>query len=358
MKRLLILGTFLLLVSLACQAVQQVVIHPTPTSEPATPTMVPPSTPTEDAPETIPSPTVTRLAPTPITCNDDSCLDACLSRINQELSTQPQDEIGGNYTGKDANFNLVTYQVEGDLILEPDILWVPSEYKTYQQDAASHQRVWDYFTSLIPAEQRRWITKYTIFTDGNSNTLAWVGKMDYDDNSRWELGVDVLDSTDPVYLTKTITHEVGHLLTLNSDQIISKDDFNYSPFQNPAICPQFMSTEGCSTPQSYINTFYQTYWTVIYEDWLEIVYNADASDQEEFFEAVGEFYSKYPYHFARPYAATNIKEDLAVSFEYFILKPEATGNGISARKMRFFYNYPELVALRKQMIQSMCSYVQ
>jgi hypothetical protein len=359
MKRILSLSLFLLLVSLACQTVQRIVIPSTPTIKVSPiPGLSSSATVTADATESTPSPIVTHVVSTPIICTDDSCLDACLSRINQELSTQPQNEIGGDYAGADASFNLVTYKVESDQILDPDILWVPSEYKAYQQDTASHQRVWDYFTSLIPAEQRKWITKYTIFTDGNSNTLAWVGEVEYDDNSRWELGVDILDSTDPIYLTSTIVHEVAHLLTLNSDQIIQKEDFIYTPFQNTAVCPNFLSTEGCSTAESYINKFYQKFWTVIYDDWLKIVYNVDASNEEEFFKAVDEFYSKYPDHFARAYAAVNIKEDLAVSFEYFILKPKATGSGISAKKIRFFYDYPELVALRKQMIQSMCSYVQ
>ena len=49
---------------------------------------------------------------------------------------------------------------------------------------------------------------------------------------------------------------------------------------------------------------------------------------------------------------------MAVSFEYFVLNPKPTGSGLSAQKMRFYYDFPELVALRQQMIQSMCSYVQ
>jgi hypothetical protein len=327
MKRFIFISLFLLFVSLGCRAVQRTT-------------------------------SATPMPSGPINCTDDSCLDACLARINRELETQPQDEIGGDYAGKDANFNLVSYKVEGDLILEPDILWVPSEYKTYQQDTPAHQRVWDYFISLIPAEQRKWITKYTIFTDGNSNTLAWVDQVEYDDNSRWELGVDILDSTNPIYLTETLTHEVAHLITLNSDQLIQNEDFIYTPYQNTDVCPQYISSEGCSTPQSYINKFYQEFWTDIYEDWMEIVYNSDASTDEELYQAVDEFYAKYPEQFAQAYAATNIKEDMAVSFTQFILEPKPTENGMIDRKIRFFYDFPELVALRKQMIQSLCSYVQ
>ena len=334
MKRLVLLSVFLLFVTLACQTVQRVVA---------------PSAPPPDG---------TKAPPTPITCTDDSCLDACLKRINKELAANPLDEVGGDYAGADANFNLVTYKVDGDQIIEPDILWVPSEYKIYQQDTAAQQRVWDYFTSLIPAAQRKWITNYVIFTDGSYNTLAWVGLVEYGDNSRWELGVDVLDSSDPIYLTGTIVHEVGHLITLNSDQIIQSEDFIYSPYQNADVCPTFISTEGCSTPESYINGFYQKFWTEIYDDWMEIVYKASPSNDDELRAVVAEFYGNHPDDFAREYAATNIKEDLAVSFEHFILDPKPDGNSVVEQKILFFYDFPELVAMRQQMIQNLCSYVQ
>jgi hypothetical protein len=353
MKRIIALSLFLLAVSLACQTVQRVVSPVVPTASPSVDASAVPLDEASPAPDVKP-----RTAPTPIVCTDDSCLNACLSRIEKELAANASEEVGGDYAGADANFNLVTYKVDGDQILEPDFLWVPSEYKTYQQDTDSHQRIWNYFTSLIPAEQRKWITNYVVFTDGSYNTLAWVGKVDYDDNSRWELGVDVLDSADPVYLTGTITHEVGHLLTLNSDQIIQSDNFIYTPYQNTAVCAQFISTEGCSTPESYINQFYNKFWVNIYDDWLETVYKADPASDEELRAVVEQFYGKHPNDFAREYAATNIKEDLAVSFEHFILEPKPAGTGTVDRKILFYYEFPELVALRQQMIQSICSYVQ
>jgi len=248
--------------------------------------------------------------------------------------------------------------VDGDRISEPDILWAPSEYKAYQQDGASHLRVWNYFTSLIPAGQRKWITGYVIFTDGTLNTLAWVGEMEDGDNSRWELGVDILDSADPVYLTETITHEVGHLITLNSGQIIQKEGFAYTPYQNTAVCPQFISSEGCSTPESYINQFYQKFWVGIYDEWLEIVYKADTHTPDEFRQVVRQFYSNHTDQFAREYAATNIKEDMAVSFEHFILDPNPTGDSIVDQKILFYYDFPALVDMRQQMIQNLCAYAQ
>ena len=330
MKRHLILIIALLgFSSLACKTVQYLVAPPIPV------------TPGE-----------------PVACEDESCLDACLFRLYSQLDSRPIEDVGGNYAGKDANFNLVIYTVDGDNIIAPDNLWVPSEYKTYQEDTAPHQRVWDFFTSIIPAEHRKWIIEYVIFTDGSYNTLAWISRAEYGDNSRWQLGVDVLDSVDPLTLTTTIVHELGHLLTLNSDQILSEQDQAYSVYQDQAICPQYISDEGCSTPDSYINKFYQTFWIDLHEDWLETVYKPHANSPEEFRALVSQFHEKHPDEFVSEYAATNIKEDMAESFEKFILQPKPTGGTIADKKILFFYDFPELVALRQQMIQNLCSYVQ
>ena len=331
MKRIIALSFLLLAVSLACQAVQRVVTPPTPTME---------------------------ANPAPIVCNDDSCLDACLSRLNQELASIPLNDVGGDYAGADANFKLIVYKVNGDQITDPYTSWVPSEYESYQQDTASHQRVWSYFTSIVPPEQRKWITDYVIFTDGTYDTLAWIDRVEFDDNSRWKLGVDVLDSSDPIRLTETLTHELGHLITMNSDQIIRKKDMGYAPYQNTATCPQYLSTAGCSTPESYINNFYQTFWVDTHEDWLETVYKANTNSPDEFREVVMQFYSNHPGAFVTEYAATNIFEDMAESFEWFILTPKPTGNEIPDQKILFYYQFPELVDLRQQMIQGMCSYAQ
>jgi hypothetical protein len=326
---LLILTLSLLAVSLACSAAERLVFP-------------------------------TRIVPTapdvPIDCNDDSCLDACLAHIDQVLASTPLDEVGGGYASATANFNLIVYKVDGNSITEPDILWVPSEYKAYQQDTAAHQRVWDYFTSLIPAEQRKWISEYVIFTDGSYNYAAWVNQVKEGDNSQWQLGVDILDATNPTDLTQTIIHEVGHLIFLNSDQIVRKDNFIFTPYQNATVCPQFSSYDGCSTPKSYVNQFYQTFWVgAIYDDWLKTVYKSDTQTEEEFRQVVKGFYSNHPGEFSQEYAATNINEDMAVSFANFVLSPMPTGDSVTDRKILFFYDFPELVALRKQVIHAICS---
>ena len=319
--------------SLACMTVQSIFV-------PVTPTLIPiPVTPGQ-----------------PVECKDESCLDACLGRLNSVLS-EPIEDVGGAYADKDAQFNLVNYTVEGDAISNPVKLYVPAEYKAYQEDTTPHQEAWDFFTFIVPAEQRKWITQYVIFTDGSYNTLAWVDRVEFGDNSRWKLGVDVLDANNPLLLTTTVVHELGHLLTLNSDQIISEEGEGYSVHQNADVCAQYMSDEGCTTPESYLNQFYQSFWVNLHEEWMETVYKPHASSPEEFRSFVQTFHDNHPGEFVSDYAATNIKEDMAESFETFLLSPMPNGDTIADRKVLFFYYFPELVALRQQMIQNLCTYV-
>ena len=89
---------------------------------------------------------------------------------------------------------------------------------------------------------------------------------------------------------------------------------------------------------------------------MTTVAKAHAGSPEEAQTLVEKFYSKHIGLFSRDYAATDIHEDLAESFSHFILEPKPKGSSIIERKALFFYNFPELVGLRKQMIQGICNY--
>ncbi|MEZ4643120.1 MAG: hypothetical protein R3E31_10390 [Chloroflexota bacterium] len=68
----------------------------------------------------------------------------------------------------------------------------------------------------------------------------------------------------------------------------------------------------------------------------------DESDMED-------FYYDHEDWFVTDYAATNPGEDIAESFTAFILQPKPTEDTLAAEKILFFYDYPELVALRKDL---------
>ena len=119
-----------------------------------------------------------------------------------------------------------------------------------------------------------------------------------------------------------------------------------------AACPVYFPGEGCSRKNSYINAFYNQFWADIYEEFQDINL---IEDDDEYYEALDEFYYKYEDYFVTDYAVTNPEEDIAEAFTFFVLSPRPAGNTIAEEKILFFYNYPELVDLRDEIINGICS---
>ena len=90
---------------------------------------------------------------------------------------------------------IVTYLVSGDEISEPAFESVSSDLQDEQDDAATHQQLWDYFAALIPLENRGSLAEFSVMTDGQDNVLAAVAQT-YDDPNLWGLEVDIADTQD------------------------------------------------------------------------------------------------------------------------------------------------------------------
>jgi hypothetical protein len=291
----------------------------------------------------------------PIECSDDSCLDACLERINTVMQTQPFDSLD-EYAGLDATFNLVIYPVSNGELGEPVVLYVPEEYRKYQEDYEAQQRIWDYSVALLPEGELKWINEFMVYTDGPYNNLAYVS---YDETGRslWTLGADIIDSDDPLRLTETLVHEFAHMITLNSEQI--SETINYSGWnqENPECTETFNHEYGCTKPNSYMNKFYQEFWVDLFSEWKSVVIDGNTHAVQDEEALVMDFYNLHPDQFFYAYAATSITEDMAVSFEYFVMEPKPDSDEtVLDRKILFFYQFPELVEMRTQMIHAMCSY--
>lgn len=346
MKRILLPTIALFVLSLACQAVQPL---PTPTPTvilSATITPSPTLTPTVTA--TLPPPTLQ-----PITCTNDSCLQACIDRIKVVLETQPFASITDSQDDSKV-VNLAKYKVNGDEISPMSKLAVPKEYLTYQEDIEAHNRIWNYFVAILPTDQRTWINEYLVFTDGKSDIQAWVRRSP-NNPDKWSLGADMLDSRNPISLTKTLVHEFGHLLTLNTGQLEADGKYSYVERPGVGVCPQYSTRDGCTDPDSYLNQFYLKFWRGIYPEWYENVYQGGRGLD---WGLVSGFYRRYPDQFNTTYSAASPEEDMAEAFAVFILNPQPNGNSIAAQKVLFFYDYPELVTLQQSIIQGICSYVQ
>jgi len=330
----------LLLVSFACRTATTLIVPSTPTPVP-TATARPTLTPT--------------LTPTVI------FEAACPSLVEEILQAGGAEEIvvidrSDQDFDKQNSTILITYEVKGDKLTGPRIRPVPEELRAKQKDRATHEAIWNYFASIIPGETRTEVAEFSIFTDGKGNHLAAAGPL-FSDPKQWILQVDILDSENYHDLTYTMIHEQGHLITLNAEQVppspaIFKYPNNKTIYeQEVSACPQYFPGEGCSTPDSYINEFYNRFWTDLYAYWQPINLETDEAVRDRMLE---DFYKIYEDQFVSKYAATSPSEDIAESWAFFVLSPKPELNSIANEKILFFYEYPELVQLRTKILEQIC----
>ena len=257
----------------------------------------------------------------------------------------------------DSEITLVTYNISGNELIDPYYENVSSDLRDEQNNVEIHQQVWDYFRALVPANEREGIGEYSIITDGQGGTLAAVAQTQSDLNL-WALQVDIADTGNYYELTYTLLHELGHLLTLGPDQvppslaIFNDPDDDNIYFEEASACPDYFPGEGCANPHSYINDFYNRFWIDVHEEWNEI--NLE-EDSDIYYEKLDEFYYKYEDRFVTSYAATSPEEDIAEAFAFFVFSPEPVGEPIAEQKVLFFYQYPELVDLRANLLGNMCN---
>lgn len=267
----------------------------------------------------------------------------------------------GSMSSKNTDWQtLVTYQVNGNRISDPSYEVVPRDLKGLQQDTSTQQAAWDLFTALIPSNDREMVSGYQAFTDGPGNILAAVEQAPYDP-AKWMIEVDEADLQNKKELVFTLIHEYAHLLTLNSDQVppdiaIFNDPNNQDLYDKKiAACPTYFPNEGCSRPNSYINTFYDRFWVDIIDEWSKIDALSTADNQNPYYDKLYAFYEAHQDQFVDDYAATNPSEDVAETFAFFVLSPKPEGRSIRDQKILFFYDYPELVQLRSQILMNLCT---
>ncbi len=234
---------------------------------------------------------------------------------------------------------LTLYQVNGNEISKIQDFNVPNNLKNYQEDYTTHQKMWEYYTQLIPEAQRDFITQFEIFY-GNNEVLGYVTPVDGNDLSKWKMGlaIEIVPDLETINLnedfTHTIIHEFAHVLTLNHLQL----DVAVSE----AACGTFHIGEGCSRTNSYLYELFNIGWSDIIDEANDVESDAD----------VERFYNQYQDRFVTDYAATNPAEDIAEVFSVFVVADNPpTGNTIADQKINAMYNRPELVQLRSDIRQ-------
>jgi hypothetical protein len=197
-------------------------------------------------------------------------------------------------------------------------------------------------------------------------------------------------------LKMVLTHENAHILSLSSSQSSDNDLIGWEELivdgdwtetdkaktkqiftQKEAACApnHYAYNSGCMKEDSYLNLFFQKFWADIYPEyhwWFEF------ADFQKSNKSHADFHQKYYDRFVTYYAGTDPTEDIAESFTVFVLWDEEAianhkkwctkegwnvisepgwiywkwcgkiyrDNSIWEEKIRFFYDFPELVEMR------------
>lgn len=249
-----------------------------------------------------------------------------LGQLNQvyERCTARYIEDGGTW-GYDSVTprTLAGYTIRGGETLRPDQGEYPPDRGGWSEE--DFQDLWEQMRAMLPEGAYENFGRFTIFTDGTYNTLAYVSAMD-SRGDKWEIAVDPADAEDGELFTETVLHEYCHHITLNSGQVEYTSRQTTSTYNEDGMV---------SLPGSYLDEFYQSFWTDYLDDRLA---NMDSYN----------FFLRHEDDFVSDYASTDPSEDIAESFTYFVLYDRQPGDAVWEAKINFFYDYPELVEFREQ----------
>ncbi|MET2012206.1 NADH:ubiquinone oxidoreductase subunit 4 (chain M) [Microbacterium chocolatum] len=192
------------------------------------------------------------------------------------------------------------------------------------------RRVWDLFVRVAtPAFAAEAMSEYRVGEAPDSDTMAYVHR-DEDDPTLWTLAANIAYTDDEDLLVSTLIHEYGHILSLRVQDV--------DP--DAADCTTFWIDEGCVAEPSALFAFDETFW-VAYGDLAPGPDDADA--------ALGDaLYEEFPDDFVSAYAATNVVEDFAETFQAFVLEDEPAPGSSVAEKILFFWDLPDYVDVRER----------
>lgn len=174
---------------------------------------------------------------------------------------------------------------------------------------------------IIPADDP-YISHIISWTDGYSRILGMCGAVDPKVGMQFDIRIDTYDVTnaagqivDEGKMLATMVHEYGHALTRNADQIDTARLTDFPNYNDPALYKD--------------GSYLQAYHAAFYAD------------------GKARSYTDYPCDAVDSYAGlSGISEDIAETFMVFVTSAKPEGDTIADQKVRFFYDYPELVALR------------
>jgi len=273
-----------------------------------------------------------------------------------------QGELTGCTSYYEPSFvDIIHYKVENDNIELLKSFPVSEDLRGWQDDVDAHLTIWQHFAKIVPPKYLNEVAQFTIFTDGEGwqEMDVWPNQ----DYKKWEYLVDIEDlycrgKLNEQFLKRTVIHEFGHMITLDSSQIDidyelanvwfrGNGDYKKMFKQREPNCSQtFMTHSGCSKENSYMNLFVKEFKIGKFSQ--SVTYNY-AYGSNEWEDRLWSLYISHSTEFVTDYAASDPHEDIAESWTAFVLKEKPQPTTIANKKILFFYNFPELVEIRSFM---------
>jgi hypothetical protein len=243
------------------------------------------------------------------------------------------------YYGDEPEYDLVDYPVLSDGSLgEPEFF---DDWEDYSYDQQELTDLWQLAGEFLPDDALTVFDTYSIFTDGADGVVAYV-YWDQDpedpDSLVWGLALDPEDSGDTEYLEETLLHEYFHYLSLNESQVHASDDIQEDTYCEPDY-------DIYSLPDSYLNQFYQAFWSPLLLDERE----ANPDSLYFFLRHYNDFYDDY--------ATTDPSEDIAECFSCYVLFDDSWYEDgdldLWEEKIAWFDQFEELREFRQQVLNKL-----
>ena len=206
--------------------------------------------------------------------------------------------------------------------------------------------IWNDFRLIATDEFiQDYVVSFRAYYDENDSTAAQVRTTE-DDYREWELSVNVSSYQDDPSDTKefflqVLTHEFGHFVTLNDKQL----DLT----ARTRRCGTYFSEGdefGCFYANSYVNEYVKKFWGE--EDFERAEDLMEIQSIRQRLRRADKLHESLEDEFYSPYAMTELEEDVAESFTFYIFTDEPRGDDdILEQKWFFFDEYSELKEIRE-----------
>jgi hypothetical protein len=204
-----------------------------------------------------------------------------------------------------------------------------------------HGQVWSIVTAVFPREVTTSISTFVVYEPGDDEDTDAIGYVDPDDGTRtgWELGLSLVGLSDQD-LADLLTHELGHLLTLNGRQVYAASDGD--------TCETYATDGDCTRPGSMLDDYVDRTWgraLLVQYGRLE-----DAEKGARYERALSDFHARNRERFVSRYASTSPEEDFAETFSAWCLAGSPAAPRLSTpqlvAKARFLSSRAELDGMR------------